>query len=364
MKSLKKRLMRALTGSAEERNLDDLLDRSDRLLEAAAEEPRRAGSDSAPRHTFAGGNPMDLMSLGQSLRYFPAAIAEIGSFFASMREIKRRSKAWRHGAEGRGMAARTGLPSGRRAASRAAAVAEAPGILLKELARIGAANWGMAEIPGAAVFAGKVAPFPRAIVFTGSMDYGVISRAPDFSVLPEVARAYGSVGAMANRLSRKLNGRGIRALPGHPLGGAVNYPLMGQLAGLGWVGRSGMLISPVDGPCQRIGLVYVDLPEVFLAGQADHSWVGDFCDACGACARRCPVGAIPGGTRGPEGRASEGVEGPGPRGTDGDLCLPYFHAQWGCSACIAACPFARVGYAKVREGFLGGREASAGSSAT
>jgi ferredoxin len=326
MNPLQQRLMRAITGSPGEPNLDDLLDRSDRLMEGAAAEPVGSGNGSKPRHTFAGKNPFSAMSPGQMLRYLPAGASEVVSFLASMRKIRGSGRAWRGMDPARPRFPEAGLPS----------------MLDAELHRLGARSWGMVEIPSWAVFAGKVAPFPRALVFTGAMDAETVAKAPDFDVLPEVARAYGSVGRIGNRLATALGRRGIRALPGHPLGGVVDYAALGQLAGIGWVGRSGMLISPADGPCQRIGLVYVDLPLFEPSPRVDHSWIGAFCASCGACARRCPVGAIPGG---PAERT------PRTRGADGDLCLPYFHANWGCSACIAACPFTKVGHDRIKASF-------------
>ncbi|GAB4260101.1 MAG: epoxyqueuosine reductase [Deferrisomatales bacterium] len=96
------------------------------------------------------------------------------------------------------------------------------------------------------------------------------------------------------RLAREMETRGYRALPlpasklldVERLGGHVSYKALGRLAGLGWQGKSLLLVSPEVGPRFRMGAVLTDMP--LEAGKP----LPNRCGSCTACAEACPAGAI------------------------------------------------------------------------
>ncbi|HSH70157.1 MAG TPA: 4Fe-4S double cluster binding domain-containing protein [Deferrisomatales bacterium] len=87
---------------------------------------------------------------------------------------------------------------------------------------------------------------------------------------------------------------GFRALPlpasmltdKTKLAGNVSYKALGRLAGLGWQGKSLLLVSPEHGPRFRMGVVLTDLPV------AADGPVRNRCGSCTACTDACPAGAI------------------------------------------------------------------------
>jgi len=61
------------------------------------------------------------------------------------------------------------------------------------------------------------------------------------------------------------------------------------LAGLGWIGKSSLLVHPVHGPRMRIGTMFTD---TLLA--ADEPYKGNHCGRCEICVDACPAQAVSG----------------------------------------------------------------------
>jgi len=69
-----------------------------------------------------------------------------------------------------------------------------------------------------------------------------------------------------------------------------NERTVARLAGLGWIGRNALLISPTTGSYRFLGFLLTEAP---LAVQ--HGGHGaDRCGSCTACERRCPTAALVG----------------------------------------------------------------------
>lgn len=68
--------------------------------------------------------------------------------------------------------------------------------------------------------------------------------------------------------------------------GHVMHKLVAHAAGLGWIGRSNLLVTPRHGARIRLASLFTDLPLPELPVMDDR------CGACDACVRRCPAGAI------------------------------------------------------------------------
>ena len=115
---------------------------------------------------------------------------------------------------------------------------------------------------------------------------------------------------------------------------AISHKAVGRMAGLGWQGKSLLLVNPKYGPRMRLVTVLTDAP---LA--ADHP-IENRCGDCTSCVHACPAGAIRGvGTEDHYSSREEAV--------DLQRCL----AQLGefmrlpgitdtvCGLCIKACPY-------------------------
>jgi epoxyqueuosine reductase len=201
------------------------------------------------------------------------------------------------------------------------------------------------KVAGDAIFEGKAAPEPYALVFTVKMDKDKMDTAPSFEAFREVARGYMRMAIIANIVTARLRKLGYAAYPGTALGGLTDYCRLAELAGIGAIGYHGLLISPEDGALLRINTIYTNIENLPIPEENPHAWVRDFCARCRKCVRSCPVDAI---YEQPQ---------PQPNGRvkciDAKSCLDYFAANFGCGVCIDVCPFSQMGYDVIQERFKG-----------
>lgn len=166
------------------------------------------------------------------------------------------------------------------------------------------------------------------------MDRGMIQCAPGPPVIVETARRYVEAADISIQLAGWLRrlGYGARA---HIAGS--NYQAMvvplAWAAGLGELGRMGILITPKLGPRVRLGLVTTDLP--LIVDNPVAFGVQDFCMTCLKCARNCPSKAI--SFDPPE--ESNGVI----RWViDREECYRYWRKMGtDCSVCLSVCPYSK-----------------------
>lgn len=81
----------------------------------------------------------------------------------------------------------------------------------------------------------------------------------------------------------------LNAQLGKELTAPVQHKTVATRAGLGWIGKSGLLITRRYGPRVRLATVFTDIP-LPLAEPVGESR----CGTCERCARSCPAGAIRG----------------------------------------------------------------------
>ncbi|WP_298062744.1 tRNA epoxyqueuosine(34) reductase QueG [uncultured Rikenella sp.] len=111
----------------------------------------------------------------------------------------------------------------------------------------------------------------------------------------------------------------------------------GVRAGLGWIGRSSMLVSPALGSFTLIGLLLLDapLPDGFVAPEP----VPDGCGNCRRCMEACPTRAIVSPHVVNAGRciSYQTIE---RRGTVEEAIRPVLDGRiFGCDRCMEVCPY-------------------------
>ena len=203
---------------------------------------------------------------------------------------------------------------------------------------------GYTQIDPDHVFAGCRVLDRNVIVLGMEMNQADMAKAPHFDAEHEVHRVYADLGDVTLQVAQYLRRRGFAAEAGPALGGDAVYPPIAQAAGLGRVGRNGLLLTEAFGPRLRLAVVYCSVDDLpFHRDPGAHEWMRQFCDMCGACVRRCPPGAI---HTQPVLRANGA-----PTYVDNESCFPFFRANHGCGVCIKVCPFSHVPVEKLRTAF-------------
>lgn len=194
--------------------------------------------------------------------------------------------------------------------------------------------------------------FPRAISIAHRLQNGIVEELPDHHREAVVARMYDFhiyrtvndlLDSMADRIATELQRAGFRAVPVptslavDPTGfkGAVSHKLVARAAGLGWIGRSCLLITPQAGPRVRLASVLTDAP------LPTGTPLPRDCGRCTMCVDYCPAQAFTGESFRPEDPLEERMH--------VQACHEYRQSAKEtsgasiCGVCVAVCPYGRSG---------------------
>lgn len=221
---------------------------------------------------------------------------------------------------------------------------------------LGADRFGVADLSTAQELIQRqggptIAQFPRALSIGVVMPLAIVDQLPQ-RMDKAAASAYRGhsynilnrrLDELASRLSSTLQREGYRAFPIRAsqmvdevrLHGLFSHKLAAHLAGLGWIGKSCLLVTPDVGPRVRWASVLTDAP--LPAGQP----LAERCGECMECVTSCPAHAFTGRNF----RASE------PRESRFDVfeCQGYLRQREEqvsvgvCGMCVYVCPHGREG---------------------
>jgi epoxyqueuosine reductase QueG len=145
-----------------------------------------------------------------------------------------------------------------------------------------------------------------------------------------------------SRLASMLQRKGHKALPvaasqtvdEERLCGIFSHKMAAHLAGMGWIGKNCLLVTPEVGPRVRWATVLTNAPLVATGKPMDER-----CSGCRECVEICPVGAFTGQPFHPKE--------PREARFDAHKCDAYFDelrettGLHTCGLCLYACPFGR-----------------------
>jgi len=172
------------------------------------------------------------------------------------------------------------------------------------------------------------------IVLIQEMDYEMIKRTP--AVEPDTDLVYSKMGFTACSLATFIREIGYKAIPSvNELGINIAFAVD---AGLGEMGRMGLLMTREFGPRCRIGKVFTDFP--LEADRPVDIGVQAFCEKCERCSRHCPSGAIKSGERTAEPWDESNARGLLKWPVHAMKCLDWWVKNGShCSVCIRVCPW-------------------------
>jgi len=178
--------------------------------------------------------------------------------------------------------------------------------------------------------------FQWAVVMAFEGEYDLMKRYPSYIADAVTSMGYSQMAVTNAYLAKFIENLGFKAIDSQN-DTALSIPMAMQ-AGLGDIGRNGLLVTPQFGPRVRISKIITDLP--LVADSPIDFGVTEFCIACKKCAQLCQSQSISYGDR-----TTEPINISNNRGTlkwpiDAETCRMY----WGrvnkpCTACIASCPY-------------------------
>jgi reductive dehalogenase len=193
---------------------------------------------------------------------------------------------------------------------------------------LGSGEYNPQEIPEA---------FQYAIVMGFGEDYEMLRYAPTYIADAETSLGYSRMAITNAYVSKFIKVLGHRAMSCSTNTIGITIPMAVQ-AGLGQLGRHGMLITPRFGPAVRISKVLTSLP--LIPDRPIDFGVTEFCSRCTICAEKCPGKAIVHGERTTGTHNESNNSGVLKWPIDAEKCM----AQWSrikkpCTLCISVCPF-------------------------
>lgn len=180
-------------------------------------------------------------------------------------------------------------------------------------------------------------PIPKSVKYAIALafeeDYDGISNSPGRIASAATGDGYSRMAVTAFKLSEFIRALGYNAIPsGNGVG--LSVPLAID-AGLGELGRNGILITPKYGPRVRLAKVYTDMP--LIPDSPIRFGVKEFCDVCMTCAIDCPSGSISKDERGWKGKSISNNNGSLKWYINPEPCFDF--NGFSCSNCKRNCPF-------------------------
>jgi len=174
---------------------------------------------------------------------------------------------------------------------------------------------------------------PYGIVFAVEMDKDMINRSPQVSEIIETSKAYVDAAIIGMLISYYIRELGYDARNNMDANYLVVAPLVAKDAGIGDIGRNGILITKEYGSRVRLGVVTTDMP--VIPDEPVNFGLRDFCSNCNRCVKTCPGKAIPIG----EPKEIDGVKRWQIKQED---CYKMWRSLGtDCGICISSCPFSQ-----------------------
>ena len=176
--------------------------------------------------------------------------------------------------------------------------------------------------------------YPTAITIVVPMRPAMLKQAPTSAVIQESAQKYVEAAKIANILAGYIRNLGYRARAHTDANYEVLCVPLAVDSGLGELGRMGIFMHRVHGPCVRLAVVTTDMA-LPPTRTSRHLHMAAFCRICKKCADNCPSGSI---ARGDE---------PASRGfthwsIDQEKCFSYWKSIGSdCGMCIGVCPYTK-----------------------
>ncbi len=171
-----------------------------------------------------------------------------------------------------------------------------------------------------------------AIAFTVEMNHESLSYSPKGPIIMESSQQYLNAGTIAVQVAQFIRNIGFDARAHIDANYKLICPIVAQDAGLGTIGRMGLLLTPKLGTRVRIGVITTNLNLDINQKPIDYTVI-QFCEICKKCAVNCPANAIL-----HDSGKKEGIWQPWK--INHEKCFTYWcKVGTDCGRCISVCPY-------------------------
>jgi len=171
-----------------------------------------------------------------------------------------------------------------------------------------------------------------AVAITVEMDHKMMLSAPKGSSVMESSEQYLRSGVLALKAAAYIRELGYEAVAHIDGNYDVICPLVAVDAGLGVIGRMGLLMTPTLGSRIRISVVTTNMPLTPSISKPEATTL-HFSSHCKKCAHVCPAAAIPEGPR----TEVDGIE---RWRISSEKCYHYWTISGtDCGRCMTSCPY-------------------------
>ena len=201
--------------------------------------------------------------------------------------------------------------------------------------KLGIISIGYAKIPEDIFNNDDLLEYPNAIVFTCPIGMDIVDEIPSKIAKERNENLYERFGKISYELSDILRKEGFASQVAHPIEGLVDLSKLGQEAGLGYIGKNGLLISPELGPRLKVSAILTTIENLPYSQKNSYEWIKNYCKRCNKCIKKCPEDALI--EKEDEIAKADLID---------EKCIGCIQ---GCTYCIEACPFFEKGYDWVKE---------------
>jgi len=201
--------------------------------------------------------------------------------------------------------------------------------------KLGIVSIGYSKIPKEIFNKNNALNYSNAIVFTYPIGMDIINETPSDKAQIFNYYLYSKFGDITYELSDYLRKEGYATQVLHPFEGVIDLAKLGQEAGLGFIGKSGLLISPELGPRLKVSAILTTVENLPFSEENSHDWIKNYCMRCSKCIKSCPEDAL-----------RENNDKLAKADINDIKCIG---CSQGCTYCIESCPFYENGYDWVKK---------------
>ena len=183
--------------------------------------------------------------------------------------------------------------------------------------------------------------YENVIILAIEMDENIIKTGPSKRAKELNKLFYEKFRKITEKLSEYLENNGVKTQIAYPNERFLDLPYLGQKAGLGYIGKSGLLITPEFGSKIKLAGMLTSIDDSIFnkSNESDnnHKWIKQYCEDCGECIESC------------ESEALIKIDGDDIAELSESKCIG---SDEGCTYCIEKCPFNEKGYQGVKADFI------------